>query len=376
VPDRLSPLVPLKLQPDATAANLRQRSLDATRALVQSAPVMAGSYTGRLAPQVRACAKIKSFDQDAWSGKRPLDSFVAATLDEAREISGPPFDTSQEARGGTSIIKAQSQCPFRAFATYRLKARPLDDASFGFDPLDRGTFLHNALQRVWQKLGDHAALRAASEDELREIIHAAIQASVKEGQQSGFYTQTTQVEQQRLEALILEWLITIERPRTVPFTVEATENELHIKLGGLPLHVRIDRVDRLQNGGLVLIDYKSGGEVNKNKLRGECPAEPQLLVYAAAESRRVEGLLFGYVAPRDLAMKGLTRSKILDSRTVEGCDREWDTFLEEARDEVKRLAADFVRGHALVDPAKNACTYCELAPLCRKNERICGEDAE
>ncbi len=253
------------------------------------AGIVYGSHRERLAPQVRAVARVGRFDAAIWEGRKPIQSFEHSELEEYRETNGPPFDTSSEARGGTRLIKAQSECPFKAFAAHRLRAALPDDASFGFDALDRGGFVHAALETVWKELRTQERLLAATPDELRELVRAGVEKALTGQNGTEFYSEASEVERQRLEKLIYDWLVTVESIRTVPFTVESAEEPMHIELAGLPLSVRLDRIDRLNNGGLVLIDYKSGGNINKNRLIGERPAEPQLLVYAASKAGNIEG---------------------------------------------------------------------------------------
>src|SRR5207248_9801368 len=124
-------------------------------------------------------------------------------------------------------------------------------------------------------------------------------------QDSPFREQNVLAERERLEELILDWL-RIERNRKQPFTVETTEQERSFKIAGLDLRLRIDRVDRLKKGNLVLIDYKSG-EPKIKQLEGDRPAEPQLLVYAAAMKQDVDGIFFGQLKPRDLRAVGFSR---------------------------------------------------------------------
>jgi ATP-dependent helicase/DNAse subunit B len=336
---------------------------------VHSAPIVAGAYHDRLAPQVRACVqKVTRLDAELWNGKRPIESFAPSELDEYRETNGPAFDVSKQARGGTRAIKAQSECPFKAFATFRLRASLPEDASFGFDALDRGKFVHTALENVWKELKSSTALHAATPAQIWELVQMAVGKTLENQDGTEFYAQTSQVERDRLQQLIYDWLMTVERERTVPFTVDSAEEPMHITLGGLPLRVRMDRVDRLEDGGLVLIDYKTGGNINKNRLVGERPAEPQLLIYAAAQERNVDGVLFGCLAPRELRYAGFTRCKLTKLRTVE-VEKDWDAFILESRDTVEGLAREYLHGEAVIRPSKHACEYCDLAALCRKDEQ-------
>ena len=62
----------------------------------------------------------------------------------------------------------------------------------------------------------------------------------------------------RLARLLDKWLREHEAKR-VPFTVEATEKKLdEVSVGGLKLRLRADRIDALENGQRLLLDYKTG----------------------------------------------------------------------------------------------------------------------
>jgi ATP-dependent helicase/nuclease subunit B len=134
----------------------------------------------------------------------------------------------------------------------------------------------------------------------------------------------------------------------------------------------MDRIDRLTNGKLLLIDYKSGKQ-SREKLKCPRPPEPQLLVYAAAAGEDVDGVLFGELKPRELRAVGFSREKHFDSSSITVMGKGWDTYLRTAQAEVHRIALEFVSGHAAVEPLRGACQYCRIKPLCRVNESCGGE---
>lgn len=153
-PVRVSPLIPLRLQiqqgvPAAGIAAFQKESRRATRALFAAAPVQAATFHGSVSPLVRPFVEVQTPGDAGWAGLLPLDSFSQTDLQVLVDTDAPPFRiTESPVPGGTGIIKSQSHCPFQAFAKYRLGAREMKDASFGFDPLDRGNFVHRSLQRV------------------------------------------------------------------------------------------------------------------------------------------------------------------------------------------------------------------------------------
>ncbi len=151
------------------------------------------------------------------------------------------------------------------------------------------------------------------------------------------------VERQRLAAVISDWLA-LEKRRLVPFTVQSVEITQEFLLQGLKFNLRLDRVDQLENGKTILIDYKSG-EQKLKKLETEegRPQEPQLLVYASARGADVEGIFFGQVRPRSVDFIGYSKDTHYDGKQAKvladwpGRQQQWNTVIES-------LAAQFCSG--------------------------------
>lgn len=367
----LNPLVPMSVQraygvPGSSAESAQRERQRLTEALLSVAPAIEISYSGIPSSSIRGLhAKAQP---QFWRGKLPLDSFAPAILEAVDDTQAPPLVPSSEVRGGTSLIKSQSQCPFRSFAEIRLRAGSLEEAALGLDSRDRGTFLHKALQGVWQELRTLDRLRATTEEGLREIVRNALVAALDGRSQLPLEQLAKATERERLEEVILEWLA-LEREREHPFTVEMIEQEREHTFAGLKLKLRIDRIDRLENGRLLLLDYKSGTQ-NAPKWQEDRPQEPQLLVYAAALGNEVDGMFLCQLKPRDMKPLGCSREKQFAAKSA-AVEENWDAFLASASGCVKKLASDFVAGFAVLDPAKHACDYCNLKPLCR----ICEQDS-
>ncbi|MBV9405101.1 MAG: PD-(D/E)XK nuclease family protein, partial [Acidobacteriaceae bacterium] len=223
-----NPLVPLKLQRGcgvhgSSPQEARGHRERMTAAIFGAAPLAVATYSGSLSPLAERFIE-RNGEVSQWSGRLPWDSFSAAPLDERSDGIAPPYEAEEPARGGTAIVKAQSQCPFRAFAEFRLHAQRPEDACFGFDARDRGGFLHKALQYVWNRLESQDRLCATEATELREIVHNAVLEAVKDDVSSPFHELITVTERERLAELILDWL-QIERARKQPFVVETLEQE-------------------------------------------------------------------------------------------------------------------------------------------------------
>jgi ATP-dependent helicase/nuclease subunit B len=369
--ETLSPLVPFALQrahkvPGSTMQSAREQREDQTAALFRAAPEVVATYSGRLAPLAERFVRREFVDTGIWTGQLPRQSYLKASLERLEDSQGPALVAAETVKGGASLIKAQSLCPFKAFAEYRLAAQAPEEACFGFDARERGGFLHKAVENVWARLGSQSALRATPPEDLRLLIQSAVAAAIGHSATGSLHQLVSRAEQERLERIVWDWLA-VERVRKQPFVVETVEQETHFEAFGLRLRLRVDRIDRLENGHVLLIDYKSGSQ-SRNKLKGARPKEPQLLVYAASSSDPVDGIFFAEMKANEVRAVGVSREKQFESRSVDVKKHEWASFLEESRAEVGRLAEQFVNGYAVVDPLPQVCNYCASKPLCRVQE--------
>jgi probable DNA repair protein len=366
----VSPLVPFALQraykvPGSTPQSAQDERERRTAALFRVAPDVIATYSGRLAPLAERFVRREFVETEIWTGPSPRQLYLKASLERLEDSQGPVL-LAETVKGGASLIKAQSLCPFKAFAEYRLAAQAPEEACFGFDARERGGFLHKALENVWERLGSQSVLRGTPPDDLRLVIQSAIADAIHLSETGFLHQLVSRAEQERLEKIVWDWLA-VERARKQPFVVETVEQETHFEAFGLKLRLRVDRIDRLENGHVLLIDYKSGPQ-SRNKLKGARPKEPQLLVYAASSVDQVDGIFFAEMKANEVRAVGVSREKQFESRSIDVKKHEWNSFLEESRAEIDRLAEQFVNGYAVVDPLPQVCGYCASKPLCRIQE--------
>ena len=290
------------------------------------------------------------------------------------------------ARGGAYLLQLQAACPFRAQAEMRLGARALDDPETGLDAAERGDLLHAVLARLWHELGAQGALRRLSAAELVAVVRRVVAAETDTARQKagGVMRHLLDIESGWLEARAIE-LLTADLARP-PFAVEAIETGQEIAIGDLELSVRLDRVDRLEDGSLAVIDYKTGADADVDAWLGERPRLPQLPLYAQAAGRdRVAVVAFGRVRTGRTGYSGLARdAEIFPGLKTPGSKgwpeefESWDGMLETWRRRLETMAFEFSAGDARLapDPVR-ACRYCHLASLCRIGEtRLSAELAD
>lgn len=352
------------------------RRLEATAPEVRFSHALAeGDRPLRVSPLLAHLPAIRDGDTTPFFYERVQEAGALEMVDEG---SGPAF-TGHEAPGGSRLFQLQALCPFRAFVELRLHAQPLEEATTGPDARERGTLMHRALDLLWRELGGSEALQVLGGKDLDELIGHVVDAVLAEAarDRAGVYTERfREVERWRLARRLHHWL-EIERGRA-PFVVEQREERQRIAVGGLEVEVRIDRLDRLSDGRLTVIDYKTGA-VNIDDWFGDRPGEPQLPLYSLALGEELDAVLFACLRPGDIGYVGVAQSgDVAPGKSVkiyaetpyadacgswEGQRREWARVLA-------GLATDFSAGRAAVDPKNppKTCNYCALTALCRINE--------
>jgi len=155
--------------------------------------------------------------------------------------------------------------------------------------------------------------------------------------------------------------------------VAETESARTIQIEKLEVDLRLDRIDRLNDGSLLVIDYKTG-DVSPKAWELPRPDDVQLPVYAGfALNEQLGGLVFAKIRAGDFEFAGratnasatlfsnLRRTNAL-AKTPLTTEQlaEWKLYIE-------RLARDFITGRADVDPRDypGTCDRCGLHALCR-----------
>lgn len=356
--------------PIATAAGRRAEASRLTRYIQSSASSVIASYSSRNASGAKLSAlfqNVVEVTEDRiflWNGKTVLGQLHSHKLEEIEDTDGPPLPPGTIVAGGTGLLKSQSACPFQAFVRWRLGADSLEEGAFSYDARQRGEFLHQALAEVWREIKTSQRLRASSSSEIQAIVATAVDRALSsERVETGFHAELRKAERQRLASLVSNWL-ELEKERPGNFEIHDLEAACEFQLSRLLLRLRADRIDRLDSGGLVVIDYKSG-KVNRDNLDTERPREPQLLVYAAMLGDEVEGLYFASLRREAQQAAGYGREQYFNEKTRPG---NWKAQVHEWQAIVHDLAEAFENGRAARVPLPKACDYCEIKPVCRIEE--------
>ena len=296
--------------------------------------------------------------------------------------------------GGGAVLTAQSNCPFKAFATARLAAEGWNSAEAGLTARQRGQLLHFVLHSVWagpplgiRSSGEllakiHSGLSSFVADHVQRVFRDKLPSGVRDRMPARYLA----LEHERLIALITQWL-EYESAR-VPFQVENTEVPAAVTIAGLELRLRLDRVDRLIDKTLLVIDYKTG-DVDPKDWNPPRPDDVQLPLYAAFAvnpNEELGGLVFANIRPGQNKFAGCVEDakstllpKLRPNTNLVKRPLTPDQLFE-WREQITQLASDFLAGRADVDPRAfpDTCKNCGLQTLCRilENRQPIDEDAE
>ena len=302
---------------------------------------------------------------------------AASNLEQIEDNQAPPLQENGLTRGGTGLFKQQAACPFRAYGEYRLGAATIEEGRMGLSPAERGTLLHRSLELAWDELKSHAQLCAASNEAMTAFISQAVKAAVGEmarNRPATFTRRFTELECHRLAHLLAQWLA-IEKQRS-PFVVLASERQQAVTMGGISVNAKIDRIDELEDGTQVVIDYKTNLP-NVKHWFGERPEEPQLPLYCAASGQNVKAVSFAQIRLGDMGFKGLSAGGVDIPGIAPFAETDfsqkfgtWEQMVASWQAVLNQLGEDFRQGKAAVDPKQfpKTCAYCDLGPLCRINE--------
>lgn len=379
-----NPFIPKRLQrdlkmPHASAERELEYCEAMTRQFMTSAADIVFSYAKtqddtlmQPSPLIRSLPEVDAH-QVVPQFKQPDSELIyqQRDLEKIMDETAPAMQSGEVAAGGVEIIKNQALCPFKAFAECRLMAREIENPLPGLRSKERGTIVHVIMEKCWKHLQSSERLQNIDEAELGALLDEIIaQALLEHAPAQTHQNSYLVLEKIRLKKLTLDWL-QVEKERA-PFIVTSSEKEEKIQLNQLSISMRIDRIDQLESGKHLIIDYKTGANKETKSWLGDRPEEPQLPLYAQLDSTCTAGIAFAQVAAGKHSFKGISQypldiKGIAVAEEMRATDKkDWPTLTAEWRSVLTKLGDDFYHGKAEVDPKeKTTCQYCGLKPLCR-----------
>ena len=388
---RPDPFIPGSLQKKAQLPNSSpQRELQVartiTRRLLETAPDCVFSYPGQLDGENVLPSPLLASDEICEVGKLPgwaednwRDTVAGAEKPQIEPLLMPGKLEYGTARGGSSILKHQALCPFRAFASNRLGADGLETPADGISPMLHGSLVHSVLEHFWLETCNQTNLLLLDEDTLAARVRKHVDFITGEDRGLKQRPAFRVVEGDRVYRHVMAFL-EMEKQRE-SFEVIGFEREIHPDIQGQPIRLFIDRVDKLPSGDEIIIDYKTG-KVEPKKWFGNRPEDPQLPLYAISAEKTPAAVVFGIIRDDGCSYKGVVTQAGLfpdlppketnSTRFLVEAGNQMPETINNWRQVLHHLMADFLSGIADIDPKDGltTCTksYCELQSLCRVGE--------
>lgn len=179
-----------------------------------------------------------------------LDRPGGETTAAARPAPSPPVDMRPRTFAVTDIQKLIRD-PYSIYARRILQLRPLDPLAAETDNRQRGTLFHAILEKFYHPDADFADPEA-ERARLREIADTVLSADCPDP--------TARVEWLGLFEANADWLVgeEMKRRRTATHLAREVEGTYPVPGTNFTLSGKADRIDVMEDGQLVIYDYKTG----------------------------------------------------------------------------------------------------------------------
>jgi len=211
----------------------------------------------------------------------------------------------------------------------------------------KGRFVHYIFEQLLKLAGPERTIEAA-----RGFIDAATEnVLTPEVREEIGLDEATEARLLAETSVIIERYFTMEDPRAV--TSEGVEMRLSVTVNETPLFGILDRLDRDEDGNLVIVDYKTGSLPNRN-YDSQTFANAELYAVLCEEKLGER--------PTKIRLLYVSQGETIERPVSEVVIRARATAASTAWDKIQRYYAD---GDFPATPSKNACRFCSFTSLCR-----------
>jgi len=325
-------------------------------------PELVFSYPATIDQQAQWPSPL--FPKDAQEYVYSKASPPVSVLETYQDPALLPLAEDEALKGGSQLMSAYANCPFQAFAKYRLHAQTGIDTHLGLDALENGQLMHQSLFYLWQSLGSQTKLKEMSTAQVDEMVEqATLQAltQFKEDKPYSLDDFMLDIEASKVRH-ILHQVLTFDLTRP-SFEIAGLEQELSLCIEDLEFNLRYDRLDRLDNGDLLLIDYKSSLPTPL-PWRSSQPLHPQILMYALAQ-QEIKGLMFAAPSSNDCQSSGVSADE-LEIKGIKPSKEPWESLQQQWLQHFQAQIIKLKAGDYQPNPAQaSTCKRCQYQDICR-----------
>ncbi len=382
---RPHPLLPIAWQrergvPRSDASRELAFAREAASWLLRAAPAVVVSHASMVddrpslpseafPPGTAMAADVPTLPAQAAFVRRPR-------LERVVDAAAPPVAAGERVGRGSSLVAAQSDCPFQALGgrkAMRTVARDVDrphgdGAGHARARGARGVLGRRRKPRMASTLlaaADERRSAARPARDRRRSDAAALAPPPGGGTRrkaSAWPVLLDDWPAAEASGLLLEGR---RRPRQA----------VTLSLPPLELDLRLDRVDRLADGGVAILDYKTGKVPRAARWTRDRPEATQMALYTLAwreahPADRVRAAVLAQVKRGETKAVGLYADEEARIDSPSGKDdgsvTDWDALAARWGELMRSLATAFARGEAAAAPREaSICRYCARQSLCR-----------
>ena len=353
-------------------------------------PLLAGLAKGGLLddslwPRLEAQVEREGRDWGAYDGRLTHPEILASLA--ARYTPDYAFSASQLSRFGV--------CPFSFFAERLLRLSPLEEAEAEADPLEVGNLYHQILYAFWsQHRGETVspARRDAYLAELRQVAEAQLTAYEAQGLRS--HPGLWRVKRAEIVGRVLA-LLDWELERTAGSGLSPAWLEMGFGVPGLDpdsrpepvwigdpgegflLKGKMDRLDLAEDGGFVVLDYKTGATPRSADMEVGRDLQVPLYLEAArnllGEGHRPLGGGYESIKLRTRT-QGLWKKEESERTGVSRgagvlSEADWEARLQASLSMARAYVAAIRSGDFRVNPNGECPDHCPYQRICRVDRR-------
>ena len=239
-------------------------------------------------------------------------------------------------------------CPYRFFAMRQLGLQTADELDASVDKRDFGLWLHEVLKRFHEALAPHNHPDASTKRQLLDEASVATTESMGlgDGEFLPFAAAWPTVRDG-----YLRWL---ERHEASGATFNSAEVAQSQGIGPVTLLGRIDRIDHMADGSVLVLDYKTESSAKTATRTKDALEDTQLAFYAALLPNDTLQAAYVNVGEKD-GTKSYPQPDVVEAR---------DALIEGILQDMARIA----QGAPLPALGEGTtCDFCNARGLCRKD---------